>query len=140
MNCHSFKIWTETATDSELLSANKEVLFHIEKCETCKLKLLVLQESVKHMNWQKSCSPSGLNSKLFIDMLSNQLVQKPSVGNRPKYLVSRIAVAAVIVFGMLTGAIAGGLISTPKKTDNQLWSSEFTLLSDNSITNTYVFE
>lgn len=138
MNCSEFKKWTETATEAEILSANSNVLNHVNYCSSCSDKLLVLQSSISFMNTQKGSSFSDIKAKHLIDLLSEKSFEKQN--KMGSFFLNRIAVAAIIIFGLLAGVVAGGLINSKPNTDNTIWSNEFTLLSDNSSTDSYVFD
>jgi hypothetical protein len=138
MNCAEFKLWTETATETEILSAPEAVLNHSSGCSSCNEKLQVLQESIQFMNSQKQLVLSDLKTRQITDVLSEMLENKKSV--KREFSISRLAIAAVIIFGILTGALAGGLIPSKSTSESNTWGSEFTLLSDNTSTDSYVFD
>jgi hypothetical protein len=139
MNCSEFKIWTETAAEEEILSVNTTVSNHINNCSACHEKLILLQSSVNYMNTQKSLTLSDIKVNELINLLSDNSY-KNRFGKNGAFNISRLAIAAIIIFGMLAGSIAGGLISTKSNSDNTIWNNEFTLLSDNSATDSYVFD
>lgn len=140
MNCTEFKIWTKTAGESEIISAGTNVLAHVAECNSCSQQLNLLQASIRFMTEQKSYKLSDIKTKELISKLSEVSLQSRLTGETAGYQLNRLAVAAVIIIGILTGAIAGGLLTSARDTDTSIWSNEFTLLSDNTSTNTIVFD
>ena len=139
MNCKEFKIWSKTATEPEIISVQPEILEHTENCNACKNKLIVLQSAVEYMESQKNIDFSDSQSVELSGILSD-LVSKNKGNSKTRYLLSRLAVASIIIIGLLFGVIAGNIFSSKSNTGNNTWSSEFTLLSDNTDIDAYVFD
>jgi hypothetical protein len=138
MNCTEFKQWIETAAETEILSAPEAVLNHGSGCSSCYKKLQLLQKSAQFMASQKQLVLSDLKTRQITEELMAMLENKKSL--KREFSIYKIAVAAVIIFGILTGAIAGGLIPSKSTSESKAWGSEFTLLSDNTSTDSYVFD
>lgn len=139
MNCTEFKIWTETATEKEIISVSSNVQLHIETCSNCSKKFKVLQSAVEFMAAQKSFDLSEIKTRELVNLLSDAKLQQNKTSVRAMSFMSRIAVAAVILLGILVGVVAGSII-TSTNSENNAWSNEFTLLSDNTDIDSYVFD
>ena len=139
MNCKEFKIWSETATESEIISVQPEILEHTQNCNACRNKLIVLQSAVEYMESQKDIDFSDSQSAELTGILSD-LISKNKGNSKTRYLMSRLAVASIIIIGLLFGVIAGSIFSSKANTGNNTWSSEFTLLSGNTDIDAYVFD
>lgn len=139
MNCTEFKIWTETATEKEIISVSNNIQLHIETCSNCNKKFKVLQSAVEFMAAQKSFDLSEIKTRELVNLLSDAKLQQNKTSVRATNFMSRIAVAAVILLGILVGVVAGSII-TSTNSENNAWSNEFTLLSDNTDIDSYVFD
>jgi predicted anti-sigma-YlaC factor YlaD len=139
MNCTEFKIWLETASDEEIMSVDSQVQTHVDNCNICKATVTKMQGVIVYMNEQKKLDLSDSKSAEIIDKLYEIQQTKKSFASIKMFIYSKIAVAAIIVFGVMLGVVAGTIISSTVNNSSP-WSNEFTLLSDNTDINALVFE
>lgn len=139
MNCTELKIWIENATETEIISAEKPVLDHISSCPDCKVMYESLSGAFHYMEGQRNKSLPPFKSKLIIGELNKKA--KLSTGNvKALIFISKIAAAIIISLGLITGTLAGGIISKKSTEQSDPWNSEFALLTEESGYNSYLFD
>ncbi|MBN1118296.1 MAG: hypothetical protein JXA77_13890 [Bacteroidales bacterium] len=137
MNCKKFEIWLISAEENEILNPSSEMLNHADNCTSCKIKFQNLKESLLYMNHQKSMSLGRIQTENLINKL-----QAIKTGRKDQiFKISKFAAAMVIIIGLLVGITLGGLLFSDQNTETpNNWGSEFTLLSDNSGYDTFLFD
>jgi len=129
MNCTEFKIWLESAPEEELINSPASVIGHTSECKACSEELKIIQSALKVLEEQKHSSLEPSQSANII----NELCKKKETGPQNNtFMISRIAVAAIIILGILTGFLTGELLKSDSSNEENIWSSEFPVLSDNT--------
>ena len=137
MNCEKFEIWLNSAEENEILNPSSEILNHAESCSACKTKFQNLKESLLYMNHQKSMDLGRIQT----EQLVNKLYSIKTETKKQVFRISKFAAALVILIGLLVGVTLGGLLFSGQKTESKSnWESEFTLLSDNSGYESFLFD
>lgn len=136
MNCTEFKIWLDRAKLPEIRKPEKKIEDHLKTCNTCINEYTTTLKIFSVIDIQKNQS---LDSRQTEKILENLMNQKQIL--RPYFKFSKVATIAIIVAGLITGAIAGNLLTNLKTENNEnAWSNEFSMLSDNSEYESYLFE
>jgi hypothetical protein len=139
MNCTAFKIWLDKASVEELKTPGKDLSEHLTSCHACNTEYTSLVLTFEIIEAQKELSLSQGQT----DRIVQNLVHKaPGKQNDKSILrLNKMAAVIIIVFGLITGAIAGNLLSDLKNKNAETpWESEFSLLSDNSDYESYLFD
>lgn len=130
MNCKEIDIWLTEASDEQLIEPSIEVAEHLSACEHCTQSVLQMRQAIQFIHDQRN--------EVLGEKKTEKLIQQLKIvsnNSRPlvvgKIFISRMAAIFIISFGLLLGILAGGFFSTEQDTDN-IWSEEFSLLSDNS--------
>lgn len=136
MKCTEFKIWIDHAKLAELRNPEEDIKDHLKHCNNCRHEHASMLDVYRIINFQKEQS---LNSFQIESIAENLL--KPKVFIKPYYRLTKVATIAIIIAGMITGMITGNLLSTFKEESTEnTWSNEFTLLSDNTDYESYLFD
>ena len=139
MNCKEFNIWLYSASETEILTASSETFEHTVSCSKCERNYKDVRKALEFMNSQKQLNFSDTKTHELIEKLADQ-GRNYQQKNRAFYHLNRIAVTIIIIVGLLTGILAGGLMPKTTQTENNTWSGEFTLLSENTDIDSYVFD
>ncbi len=139
MNCTAFKIWLDKASVEELKTPEANFSGHLTSCHACNNEYESLLLAFNAIEEQKKLSLSQGQTNRIVQNLIHGALGKQN--ERSIFRLNKTAAIAIIVFGLITGAIAGNLLSglKSKNTENP-WESEFSLLSDNSDYESYLFD
>jgi coproporphyrinogen III oxidase-like Fe-S oxidoreductase len=138
MKCTEINTWINNASDQDMFQPNETIVQHLVKCASCNAKLKAVQLSFQFMNSQKK---ESLSDELTNQIIKNLLVKESSNSNLKltgRIFINRIAAILIIAFGLLAGIIAGSMLINNVNSEDNVWSAEFTLLSNN--TENYLFE
>jgi predicted anti-sigma-YlaC factor YlaD len=136
MKCTELKIWIDSATLTELRNPEKEIKDHLKNCNDCYNEYSLMLETYHVIDSQKE---QTLSSQQIESIAKNLLNPKPGI--RQYYMFTKIATVAIIVAGLITGIVTGSLLTDFKTENNEnTWSSEFSMLSDNSEYESYLFD
>ncbi len=139
MNCKEFKIWLDNTSEEEIISKSQEHAIHLINCPECQARYEGVINAFKFMDSQRRLKLSEMHTRQIIGQLSKQRDN----GNKSAttiQLISRIAAVLVISAGILTGILTGKLFYNPESEYTDSWNSEFTLLSENSDYDTFIFD
>ena len=132
MKCAEINIWINNTSDEELLLPHETVSEHLHVCINCEAKVNAIQQSLRFMNNQKEESLSEEKTSQIIAHLVSRKDLTTTKTLNGRFIISRIAAVLIIAFGLLAGIVAGGLLFADSNGDENPWSTEFTLLSDNT--------
>lgn len=138
MNCTEIKIWMDKASAEELKKPLGEIKKHIDSCADCKKDLQILNDTFNFIEEQKNIVLSQSETNILIQNLikENQYKNKTII-----HQLSKVTAAAIIVLGLITGILAGSLLSSDNSDqDFSTWNNEFSMLSDNSDYESYLFD
>lgn len=136
MNCTEFKIWLDRAKLLEIRKPDKRIEDHIKACNTCMNEYTNTLKIFSAIDIQKNQSLDSRQTEKIVENLMNQ---KQII--RPYFRFNKVATIAIIVAGLITGAIAGNLLTNLKTENNEnTWLNEFSMLSDNSEYESYLFD
>ncbi len=135
MNCQDFKIWIDKAGPEDLRNPDIKYLEHINSCLHCKKDYTSMLHIFELIDYQKNRSLSPQQSQKILENLTNRQI------SRPYLKLSKLAAIAIIIVGLITGMVAGNLLSGIHTENNESpWASEFSMLSDNSEYESYLFD
>ena len=132
MNCNEVKIWLTNSSDEELLNPGESIRKHLSSCSDCSTKVNIIKQAVNYIDVQKKEFLSEKRSQEIIENLLSSNALNKTIKLEGRYIISRIAAIFIIAFGLLTGIVAGQLLFTNDTEQDNPWSSEFKILSDNS--------
>lgn len=138
MNCAEFKIWLDKATVEEIKNPLTGIKNHMEHCHDCRKEYLILKDTFNFIERQKRLTLTQNESEALVQ---NLIKNQQSKNKTMLFQLSRVTAAAVIILGLITGILAGTLLSSSKSDQEaNTWSSEFSTLSDNSDYVSYLFD
>lgn len=139
MNCTAFKIWLDKASVEELKTPEKDFSEHLTSCHACNTEYASLILAFDTIEGQKKLSLNqGQTNRIVQNLIHSASIKQ---NDKSIFRLNKVAAIVIIVFGLITGAIAGNLLSDPKnKNAENPWESEFSLLSDNSDYESYLFD
>ena len=130
MKCQDIDIWIQEASDEQILEPSVNVAEHLSICEHCSQKVMALRQSYQLIYNQQSEKLNDEKTQVILQ----SLLERVKNGNDSvlgRIYISRIAAILIIAFGMLLGLLTGGFFDAHEE-ENNPWSEEFTLLSDNN--------
>jgi hypothetical protein len=140
MNCQEFKIWVESANEEEFIHPNADIKQHLSSCEKCNKDYVGLFQAYGFMNVQRNSKLPDFTSQSIINKLEEFNYSSKQKKNKPLWVISRIAAVFIISAGIATGIIAGSILFSKPKTNENSWSTEFSSLDEEQDYYSYLFD
>lgn len=130
MKCSEVNIWFDRAAFENEAQLPESIKDHINVCEICNSKFNTAQHTLSFLLDQREKSLSHEKKIEIIDLLVTKNEVKHTIKLSNTMWLARVAAVLVLAFGLLTGIILGGRFVS-NTDDDSVWSSEFTMLSEN---------